>query len=44
VDAPFHAAAADLNTDAGRAALLAACPEPDILVNNNAGSPRSRPT
>lgn len=29
----------DLNTDAGRAALLAACPEPDILVNNNAGPP-----
>ena len=30
---------ADLNTDAGRSALLAACPEPDILVNNNAGPP-----
>ncbi len=30
---------ADLNTEAGRAALLAACPEPDILVNNNAGPP-----
>ncbi|WP_233871278.1 SDR family oxidoreductase [Paraburkholderia adhaesiva] len=28
---------ADLNTEAGRAAILAACPEPDILVNNNAG-------
>lgn len=28
---------ADVTTDAGRAALLAACPEPDILVNNNAG-------
>ncbi|SDV50604.1 SDR family oxidoreductase [Chitinasiproducens palmae] len=28
---------ADLNTEAGRAALIAACPEPDILVNNNAG-------
>lgn len=28
---------ADLNTVAGRAALVAACPEPDILVNNNAG-------
>ena len=27
----------DVTTDAGRAALLAACPEPDILVNNNAG-------
>jgi 3-oxoacyl-[acyl-carrier protein] reductase len=30
---------ADLNTDAGRRALLAACPAPDILVNNNAGPP-----
>lgn len=30
---------ADINTDAGRAALMAACPEPDILVNNNAGPP-----
>jgi 3-oxoacyl-[acyl-carrier protein] reductase len=30
---------ADLNTDAGRSALLAACPQPDILVNNNAGPP-----
>jgi 3-oxoacyl-[acyl-carrier protein] reductase len=29
--------AADLNTDAGRAALVAACPDADILVNNNAG-------
>lgn len=28
---------ADVTTDAGRAALLAVCPEPDILVNNNAG-------
>lgn len=33
------AVAADLNTEPGRAALLAACPEPDILVNNNAGPP-----
>ena len=31
----------DVTTEAGRAALLAACPDPDILVNNNAGpSPR----
>jgi len=37
--APVHTVAADLNTEAGRAALLAACPEPDILVNNNAGPP-----
>ena len=28
---------ADINTEAGRNALLAACPEPDILVTNNAG-------
>jgi 3-oxoacyl-[acyl-carrier protein] reductase len=30
---------ADVTTEAGRAALLAACPEPDILVNNAAGPP-----
>ena len=30
---------ADLNTDEGRAKLLASCPNPDILVNNNAGPP-----
>ena len=29
----------DLSTEAGRAALLAACPDPDILVNNNGGPP-----
>jgi len=34
-----HTVVADLDTDAGRNALLAACPEPDILVNNNAGPP-----
>lgn len=28
---------ADLNTEAGRAQVVAACPDPDILVNNNAG-------
>lgn len=28
---------ADLTAEAGREALIAACPEPDILVNNNAG-------
>jgi 3-oxoacyl-[acyl-carrier protein] reductase len=33
------AVAADINTEAGRDALLKACPEPDILVNNNAGPP-----
>ncbi|MDH4117751.1 MAG: SDR family oxidoreductase [Acidimicrobiia bacterium] len=31
--------AADINTSEGRAALLAACPDPDILVNNNWGPP-----
>ena len=31
--------AADVNTEAGRAALLAACPDPDILVNNAGGPP-----
>ncbi len=30
---------ADINTAEGRAALLAACPTPDILVNNNEGPP-----
>jgi 3-oxoacyl-[acyl-carrier protein] reductase len=34
-----QAVPADLNTDAGRAALVAACPDADILVNNNAGPP-----
>jgi NAD(P)-dependent dehydrogenase (short-subunit alcohol dehydrogenase family) len=29
--------AADISTEQGRRMLLAACPEPDILVNNNAG-------
>ena len=37
--ATVHTVAADLDTEAGRAALVAACPEPDILVNNNAGPP-----
>jgi 3-oxoacyl-[acyl-carrier protein] reductase len=40
--ATVHAVAADLNTEIGRAALLAACPEADILVNNNAGPPPGR--
>jgi 3-oxoacyl-[acyl-carrier protein] reductase len=31
--------AADLTTEAGRSSLLAACPDADILVNNNAGPP-----
>jgi 3-oxoacyl-[acyl-carrier protein] reductase len=33
------AVAADVATSEGQAALLKACPEPDILVNNNAGPP-----
>ena len=33
---------ADITTEAGRAALVAACPEADILVNNNAGPPPGR--
>ena len=31
--------AADVGTEEGRAALIAACPAPDILVNNNGGPP-----
>jgi len=31
--------AANVGTQEGRDALLAACPQPDILVNNNAGPP-----
>jgi 3-oxoacyl-[acyl-carrier protein] reductase len=30
---------ADVATSEGQMALLAACPEPDILINNNAGPP-----
>lgn len=37
--APIQAVAADLNTAEGREHLVRACPEPDILVNNNAGPP-----
>jgi 3-oxoacyl-[acyl-carrier protein] reductase len=37
--AQVTAVQADINTDAGRKTLLAACPEPDILINNNAGPP-----
>jgi len=33
------AVAADISTAEGQAALFHACPEPDILVNNNAGPP-----
>jgi 3-oxoacyl-[acyl-carrier protein] reductase len=34
------AVVADVGSGAGQAALLAACPAPDILVNNNGGPPR----
>jgi 3-oxoacyl-[acyl-carrier protein] reductase len=37
--ATVQAVVADLVSPEGRDALLAACPEPDILVNNNAGPP-----
>jgi 3-oxoacyl-[acyl-carrier protein] reductase len=37
--AKVTAVAADVATPEGQAALFAACPEPDILVNNNAGPP-----
>ncbi len=33
------AVAADVGAPEGRAALLAACPTPDILINNNGGPP-----
>jgi 3-oxoacyl-[acyl-carrier protein] reductase len=33
------AVAADINTPEGQAAVLAACPAPDILINNNGGPP-----
>lgn len=36
---PVDAIQADINTPAGRSALLEACPAPDILINNNAGPP-----
>jgi 3-oxoacyl-[acyl-carrier protein] reductase len=38
--AKVTAVAGDITSDEGRAAALAACPEPDILVNNNGGPPR----
>jgi 3-oxoacyl-[acyl-carrier protein] reductase len=36
-DVEVRAVVADVETEAGRAALLDACPEPDILVTNNGG-------
>ena len=38
-DAKITAVAADVGTPEGQQALLAACPEPDILINNNSGPP-----
>ncbi len=37
--AKIHAIVADVGTPEGQKLLLAACPQPDILVNNNAGPP-----
>src|SRR5579862_8577307 len=37
--AKVQAVAADVSTQEGQAALFAACPEPDILIANNAGPP-----
>ena len=37
--ATVHTVAADVSTAAGQAELLAACPESDILINNNGGPP-----
>jgi 3-oxoacyl-[acyl-carrier protein] reductase len=38
-EAPVVGVVADVSDPAGQAALLAACPEPDILINNNSGPP-----
>jgi len=37
--AEVAAVAADVTTDAGREALISACPDPDILINNAGGPP-----
>jgi len=37
--APVAPVVANINTETGRAALAAACPDADILVNNNEGPP-----
>ncbi len=34
-----HTVSADVTTEDGRGALLAACPQPDILINNAGGPP-----
>lgn len=36
---PVTAVAADITTEEGRALALAACPQPDILINNAGGPP-----
>ena len=36
---PVHWLACDITTPEGRAAALAACPQPDILINNAGGPP-----
>lgn len=36
---PVNHVSADLTTEDGRAAILAACPAPDILINNGDGMP-----
>ena len=38
--ATVHVIAADISTPDGQKAVLDACPDPDILVNNNGGPPR----
>ena len=39
---PVQTVVADVTTEAGRAALTAACPDPDILITNAAGPPPGR--
>jgi 3-oxoacyl-[acyl-carrier protein] reductase len=39
---PVSAVAGDITAEATRRALLAACPQPDILITNNAGPPPGR--
>ena len=40
-DASVIEAAGDISTPSGQDALIGACPDPDILINNNAGPPPS---
>jgi 3-oxoacyl-[acyl-carrier protein] reductase len=41
-DVEVDAVVGDMGEEATREALLAACPEPDILINNNGGPPPGR--